>query len=308
METNQKESAQKKVLIAVIVALLLVVCVSLYFVFSGRMDNTNLSAEKATLDSTFRNLSDTLDVRQAEIDQITAKNVKLDSVVLASQASIDKEKKQISGLLSKAKITSAELSAAKGMMIQYEASISDLQKQIVELCAANQQLTGQNEQLSSDLTSEKQTSSALNAQNLVLAKKVELGSLLQLANVEVAGVKERQNGKEVIVRSAKAAESLRVRFATGENKVLSPGPLSLYVRVINPKGETAFIDNQASGNLQLAGSNSQVAYSNRADIDWQQTGKNVVVYSKKNITTAGIYKVEIYQSGYLIGKGEVKLD
>ncbi len=77
---------------------------------------------------------------------------------------------------------------------------------------------------------------------------------------------------------------------------------------MNPKGETISVDNQGSGTLQLAESNTQVRYSTKADIDWQQINKNVAVYWKKNISTAGIYKVEIYQSGYLIGKGEVKLD
>lgn len=308
METNQKNTGEKKILTAVIAALLLIICVSLYFVYSGHKDNSDLTAQKATLDSTFRSLSDTLDIRKAEIDQITAKNVQLDSTIAASQVVIDNEKKQISGLLSKVKMTKAELAEAKGMITAYEASISDLQKRVAELSAQNQQLTSENQQLSTDLTSEKKTSSDLNAQNIVLSKKVEIGSLLKLAKVDVAGVKERQNGKETTVRNAKAAESLRISFATGENKVLSAGPLSLYVRVMNPKGETISVDNQGSGTLQLAESNTQVRYSTKADIDWQQINKNVAVYWKKNISTAGIYKVEIYQSGYLIGKGEVKLD
>ncbi len=226
METNQKNTGEKKILTAVIAALLLIICVSLYFVYSGHKDNSDLTAQKATLDSTFRSLSDTLDIRKAEIDQITAKNVQLDSTIAASQVVIDNEKKQISGLLSKVKMTKAELAEAKGMITAYEASISDLQKRVAELSAQNQQLTSENQQLSTDLTSEKKTSSDLNAQNIVLSKKVEIGSLLKLAKVDVAGVKERQNGKETTVRNAKAAESLRISFATGENKVLSAGPLS----------------------------------------------------------------------------------
>ena len=126
-------------------------------------------------------------------------------------------------------MTKAELGEAKGMITAYEASISDLQKRVAEQSAQNQQLTSENQQLTTDLTSEKKTSSDLNAQNIALSKKVEIGSLLKLAKVDVAGVKERQNGKETTVRNAKAAESLRISFATGENMVLSAGPLSLYV-------------------------------------------------------------------------------
>ena len=308
METDQTESKNKKVLVGIIIALLLVVTVTLYFLYSGNKDNTDLTAQKSALDSTFRNLSDTLDMRRADIEQLTNHNVKLDSTIAASQLMIQNEKKQISGLLAKNKMTKADLDEAKGMIAQYETSISDLQKKVVELTAQNQQLMQDNQKLSTDLDSAHQTTNALSAQNKGLSKQVEIGSLLQLTEVDVNGVKQRGNGKETTVKNAKAAESLRISFQTGQNKVIPNGPLSLYVRVINPKGETISVADQGSGSLQLAESNSQVQYTKKADIDWNQSNKKVTVYWKQNISTAGTYKVEIYQTGYLIGKGEVKLN
>ena len=308
METEQKESKDKKILIGIIVALLLIVGVTVFFVYSGNKDNTDLTVQKTALDNSFKSLSDTLDVRRAEIEQMANKNVKLDSTIAASQLMIQNEKKQISGLLSKVKMTKAELEQAKGMIAQYETSISDLQKKVVELSAQNQQLTQDNQKLTTDLTSEKKTTTELSEQNKGLSKRVEVGSLLQLTNVDVNGIKKKQNGKETTVKNAKAAESLRISFETGQNKVIQNGPLSLYVRVINPKGETISVVDQGSGTIQLAESNSTMQYTKKADIDWNQTNKKVIVYWKQNISTAGTYKVEIYQTGYLIGKGEVKLN
>jgi hypothetical protein len=40
---------------------------------------------------------------------------------------------------------------------------------------------------------------------------------------------------------------LKISFATGENKVLEPGNLALYLRIINPKGETITAADQGSG-------------------------------------------------------------
>lgn len=88
-------------------------------------------------------------------------------------------------------------------------------------------------------------------QNKGLSKTVEVGSLLQLTQVQVEGVKQRLNGRDRAVRNAKAAESLKISFETGENKILPAGPVSLYVRVINPRGETISVENQGSGTLQL---------------------------------------------------------
>ena len=308
METNQKEPGKMKLMLGVIVALLLILSVALYFSYSGSKDNNELTAQKATLDANFKSLSDTLDVRSAEIDRITAKNVKLDSNFVASQAIVADEKKQISGLLSKVKLTKSELAEAKTMIAQYETSISDLQKRVVELVGQNQELTQENHQLSTDLNSEKKNSAQLNEENKGLAKKVDIGSLLQLTAISVDGIKDRQNGKEVVVKNSKAVESLRVSFETGQNKVLSNGPLSFYVRIINPRGETISAANRGSGTFNVAETNTAMQYTKKADIDWNQANKKVIVYWKQNMTTAGIYKVEIYQSCYLVGKGEVKLN
>ena len=308
MEPNQNEAKKKNVLIGVIVGLLVIVGITFYYVRSSNNDNTELVVEKAQLDSTFQNLTDTMDVRNSEIAQMTSKNVKLDSALAASQASIENKKKQISGLLGKAKMSKTELAEAKAMIVDYQACIVELQNKVVQLSAQNQQLTQDNQQLGAELTSEKKTSADLNEKNMVLAKRVEAGSLLQLAKVDVVAIKKGMNDKEKTVKNAKAAESLRISFETGMNKVLLKGPLSLYIRVINPRGETISVANQGSGILQLVESNTPVQYSTKADIDWNQTSKKVAVYWKQNINTAGTYKVEIYQSGYLIGKGEVKLN
>jgi cell division protein FtsB len=308
METNQNEGGKQKMMMGVIIALLLVVGVTLYFVFSGNREYLDLSAQKTTLDSTFKNLSDTLDVRSAELDQITDRNTTLDSTVSTKQAMIVEERRQIAAILSKAKMTKAELEDAKGRIVKYETSISELQQKVAELSAQNQQLSQANSQLSDSLSSEKKTTTALNAANAGLSQKVVLGSLLQLGQIDVNGVKKRQNGKETTVRYAKAAESLRISFETGQNAVLSNGTLSLYVRIINPAGETISVVDQGSGTIQLTKYGTQVQYTKKADIDWNQTNKKVLVYWTQNISAPGIYRVEIYQSGYLIGKGQVKLD
>jgi hypothetical protein len=60
--------------------------------------------------------------------------------------------------------------------------------------------------------------------------------------------------------------------------VLDPGNLSLYVRIINPKGETIAVTDKGSGTIATADSDNPVQYSKKADIDWDQKGKKVVLY------------------------------
>lgn len=307
METIETERKKNKMLKAVIVTLLIAFGVTLYFFYTGKTENTDLTADKAQLELEFKKLSDTLDMRSTEILQITDNNTALDSTVTALEASIAEKKKQIAGLLSKQGMSKAHLAEAKKLIIEYEADIAGLQKQIADLNAQNQLLGQENLKLAQELTSEKIITTQLSEQNKTLSRTVEVGSLLELTQVQVEGVKQKPNGRDRAVRFVKFAESLKISFETGDNRILPAGNLPLYIRIINPKGETISVENQGSGILTLSESNTPLQYSTKADIDWAQASKKVTIYWKQYITTPGTYQAEIYQSGYLIGFGAVTL-
>jgi hypothetical protein len=297
----------KKIYVAIIALLLLINGVALYLLYSENKSKKDLTAQKITLENDFKNLSDTLDAKIADLDQFKGRNAVLDSIIVEQQAEIEKQKKTISGLFSKGKMTASELAKAKTMIAEYESSIAEMKKRVEQLVAEKDQLTAQNQQLSTDLTNEKQTTSQLSEQNKGLSRKVELASLLQLRNIEVVGIKKKDNGKDVTVSKVKQLESLRISFETGDNKILDAGNLSLYIRILNPKGETISVADQGSGNFTPAGTNESAQYTKKADIDWNQSNKKITVYWSQNIKEPGTYKAEIYQSGVMIGQDEVTL-
>jgi uncharacterized protein YoxC len=304
---NKQGDGNKKLYIGIIILLFLLNCGTLYLYLTTNKDKKDLDTQKNELSANFNSLTDTLDAKKMELEQYRGKTAELDAEITSKQAEIDQQKKNIQGLLAKGKMTAKEIESARAKIAEYESSIDGMKKRIEELSQQNQQLTSQNQQLSTDLNAEKQTTSTLNEQNKGLSKKIELGSLLQLKGLTVTGIKKKSNGKEVEVSRIKQTESIKVSFETGENKVLEPGGLSLYVRIINPKGETISVADQGSGTFKLAESGQDVQYSKKADFDYSQTNKKVSVYWSQNLTTAGVYKVEVYQSGYSIGTGQVEL-
>lgn len=306
MENNQGEG-NKKLYIGIIILLLLLNCGTLYLYLTTNKAKADVTAQKDDLQKEFAELTDTLDARKMELEQYKGKNAELDQEIAAKQEEIEAQKKSIAGMFAKGKMTEKELKAAREKIASFESSINELKAKVDELTAQNQQLNTQNQQLSTDLTAEKQTTSALSEQNKGLSKKVELGSLLQLQGLTVEGIKKKGNGKEVDVKRIKQIESLKISFETGENKVVEAGNLPLYVRIINPKGETISVADQGSGTIKLAESGQEVQYSKKAEIDYAQANKKVSVYWSQNLNVAGTYKVEIYQSGYVIGLGQVEL-
>ncbi|MBP6730830.1 MAG: hypothetical protein KA149_02160 [Chitinophagales bacterium] len=304
MEDNQN-GGNKKIYIAIIALLLLINGVALYLLYSENKAKKDLGDQKIALENEFKSMTDTLDAKKMELEQYKGKNAELDSIITAKQEEIEQQKKTISGLFARGKMDKAELEKARTMMGQYEQSIAELQKKVDEMVQQNQQLNAQNQQLSTDLNSEKQNSSTLAEQNKGLSKKVELGSLLQLRNMEVVGVSSKKNkkGEDIVMTKAKKTEQLRISFETGDNKVLEPGPVSLYIRLVNPKGETVSVADQGSGTIKLAESGEEVQFTKKADFDWSQNNKKLVVYWSSNVSDAGTYKVEVYQSGYMVGQG-----
>lgn len=307
METTENRAGNKKAYIGVIVALLLINSVTMYMLFSEKHHATDLGSQKMALEEQFKSLTDTLDYKKAELEQFRGKTAELDQAITAKQAEIDKQKKDLQNLLYRGKLTTAELNKAKKMIAEYEGSIAEMTKKINELTEQNTTLTAQNTSLNTDLTNERNTTAQLSETNKTLAKKVEVGSLLQLAKVDVEAIKKRNNGKEVDVKHAKAAESLKISFETGQNKVLDAGPLSLYVRIINPKGETIVVQDQGSGVLQSPEAAEMIPYTKKADFDYDQNNKKVIVYWSKNIQAPGTYKVQVYQGTQVIGQGAVTL-
>jgi predicted nucleic acid-binding Zn-ribbon protein len=306
MENNQG-GGNKKVYVAIILLLLLINGVALYLLYSENKAKKDLGDQKIALEHDFKNLTDTLDAKKVELEQFKGKNVELDSMITAKQTEIETQKKTIAGLFAKGKMNKKELDEAKAKIAQYEASIADLQKKVEELTQKNQQLTSQNQQLTTDLTTEKQTTAALNQDLAVKNKKVELGSLLPVRNIEVLGIATKKNGKEVTEKKAKKTEGIKVSFQTGDNKVLEAGNVSIYLRIINPKGETISVVDKGSGTIKAADSGETIQYTKKLDFDYAQTNKGVSYTWALDNKDAGTYKVELYQSGYLIGKGELQL-
>ncbi|MBS1593621.1 MAG: hypothetical protein JST90_04820 [Bacteroidetes bacterium] len=307
MESNQKGTVSKKVFYSTIILLVLLNIGTAYVLYNTDTEKKSVTAQKVSLEKEFKNISDTLDAKRAELTAYMGKNAELDSKIREDQEMIDHEKAQIAEMVRKGNLTSGELAKARQMISKYEASIKDLNDQIAALNTKNEELTNQNTDLTKNLDAERVTTAQLSDQNKGLAKKVELGSLLQISKVDVEAIKKRHSGKEVPVKRVKAAEELKITFETGNNKVLDPGNLDLYVRIINPKGETVAQQDKGSGTIATAESDNPVQYSKKADIDWDQKSKKVIMYWEQHLQDPGTYKVQVYQKGYVVGEGEVKL-
>ena len=308
METNSNAQGTKKLFITALIAMALINVVTLYFMFSEKKEKTEVIAQKDTVTQQYKDISDTLDLKRDEIGKLWGQNAEMDKQIAEKQALIDSEKTNLADLYAKNELTGNELSKARRLITTYQVSITGLQKQVAEYEVKTRELTHRTEELTTNLDSTTKSNTVLTEVKDSLSKKVDAGSYLQIAKVYVEAIRKKHDGQEVPVTKAKATEGLKISFETGVNKVIDPGKVCLYVRIINPKGETLAIKEQGSGIIPVTEGNAKpVEFTKKADIYYSQSNKKVVMYWDRYVNNPGVYRVEVYQSGKVVGRGSVHL-
>lgn len=312
METNQTPAREKKFITAIVILALLNIGTGIAL-FTTHQTKNEVMVQKEEVETNYSNLerdyhgvTASLDAASLEIGQLKGQNAEMDKIIAEKQAMIEQEKQQLDEAFRNNELTSASLNKARTMVSKYESSIAELQKQVERYEQENKQLATHNQVLSTELSCEKETSTALAQKTEVLSNKLTTASYFNIPKVEVAAVKKNIMGNEVTVSRAKGAESLKISFETGVNKALDPGNVILYVRIINPRGETIAVKEQGSGVI-TAENDKPVQFTKKTDIHYNQQNRKVTMYWTRYIQDPGTYKVEVYQSGKVVGRGAVKL-
>ncbi len=302
-----KPTPWKSLFIGALVVLGITNAVTIYLLVTEKHDKEVVIVEKENLNNEYQSVMAELDEKKADLEKLRGQNDEMDKKIDEQQKMIDDEKAQLEEQYKQNTITAAELSAARKKINEYQVSIANLQQRVTEVEGQNKQLSYEKDSFYTGLTAEKEVTAKLTTVADSLGRKVDAGSLLQIAKVNVEAIKKKNNGDEVVVEKLKSMDMLKVSFETGINKVIDPGSLNLYVRIINPRGETIAVDEQGSGVIPETASDKPVKYTKKQTIQYNQTNKKVVFYWTRYITDPGLYRVEVYQSGKVIGKGSVRL-
>jgi predicted nuclease with TOPRIM domain len=282
---------------AVIIALLLATNVYL-FLQRNKSQQKSLEAQQQLqqADSSMSNLQDEYNASLARLDDLTGKNAQLDKLLKQKDSDLSKTKSRIQEILAKNNATQKEIAEARSLIKKLNTRIENYEQQITQLKKQNVQLAQQRD--------------SVVVTNTDLQQKVDLAKVLHASNIRLKGINLTNGGrKEKETEKAKRMDLLRIIFDIDENRIAESGRKELNICIINPNGE--LLSNAALGSGSFKTSDGQSRYYSVSktvalqteqpvkdiNVDWQQSAE----YSK------GIYTVEIYHQGYLIGKGSVSL-
>lgn len=282
---------------AVIIALLL--GTNVYLFLQKDKNQQKLLETKQLLqqaDTSMATLQDDYNASLARLDDLTGKNAQLDKLLKQKDSELSKTKSRIQEILAKNNATQKEIAEARGLINKLNSRIGNYEQQITQLKQQNVALAVERD--------------SVVVTNTDLQQKVNLAKVLHASNIRLKGIKLTNGGrKEKETEKAKRMDLLRIIFDIDENRIAESGSKELNICIINPDGE--LLSNAALGSGSFKTSDGQSKYYSVSksvalqteqpvkdvNVDWQQSAQ----YSK------GIYTVEIYHQGYLIGKGSVSL-
>lgn len=144
----------------------------------------------------------------------------------------------------------------------------------------------------------------LNKQNEQLAEKVSKGSVLEVLNIDVVGLRYRGTGKEVSTRSAKKVQKVRICFTIGANQISDAEEKVVFMQLINDNGELV----RGKYDIEVNISDSIVACTDSDVFNY----KNIEMYNcfeweRVQQLKSGKYLLNLIIEGRIAGQKNFKL-
>jgi len=247
------------------------------------------------------------DASLARLDSVTGSNNQLQGKLTEANNDIAKRKSEIRSILSKKNATAAELTRAKELIGQLNDKIAGLEQKVTEL-------TAQNTQLNTDLTTEKGKTTQLTTdlQSTTTAKveaekKVDIASTFNASNITITPINEKKNGREKVTTTAKRVDKLVISFDV-DNRIVQSGSADIYVSITGPDGKPVAVEALGSGTFTTRDEGDKL-YTAKIPVEFEAGKKKNVQFAWKQNSDfqRGNYKIEIYHNGFKIGEGTREL-
>jgi len=279
---------------------------------------TSLKSEEdlnAKLDQQFKDAT-------TELEGMKGKNTELNSLIDKQKGDLEAQKTKIANLINVKKDLAgarAELGKMRDQVTGYVSQIADLQTKNKGLTENVATLTSEKTKIQEDLSKEQMTRKDVETQKeaiaqekakveqerTMLAKKVDIGSVVHVGNITTKGYKIGDNGKDKEKISSSSIDRVKLCFDAADNQIAPTGKETFYFRILDPTGVAISSTGGGGGVLKLDGG-KEVQYTTAKEIDYSQSSQNVCTnwdtkgsYSFKK----GKYDIEVYNKGYLAGKG-----
>jgi len=208
-------------------------------------------------------------IADQSIRELNALKIKYDAIA-ARAANLEKEKETLVQAVNQERILKAELEEAKAVLVSQSAS--------------------------------------LEKSNTVLSTKVDMAEAIKINYMEFQGYEVKDNGDLKKKSKGKDIDLLRTCFRTETNLVTPAGDKTFYIRYISPLGQSLVIEDLGSGELTNKLDGQKVRYTASTIVDYNNEDTEACIDWRPSLQLPkGVYQVEIYHNGFMVGNGDFKL-
>ena len=295
MEENSKSSNSKILIIALTVLLFGLIGYTFY-------NNNDHKEAVKFLQSEKDQIIGNLTAMEEKYDVAIAQNTSLSDSLTMEKEKIAILKDSVQGLK---KINSNVLRRYRGQLVTLEKTNTRLLDEVDSLKMANNILTEEKDSINSQLTIQTNYNDTLVAQNMELARKVEIGGAINVENVQVTAMKMRSNGKYTETNKAQKTDAIKVAFRLIENEIANPGDKEAYIVLKNPTGMVI----NAKGTFMMSEGN-EAKYTDQTIVNYENADLDVVmlVEKKGDKYESGVYPIEVFVEGKLVGSANLELN
>jgi len=142
----------------------------------------------------------------------------------------------------------------------------------------------------------------LEVRNQELTEKVSVAAALRAEGVNVYAISSRGKESGMQGQKSKRIDKIRVIFHLQNNPLATREIKTIYLRIIEPTGNTLSDYALGSGNVLFKG--KELAYTAKQRIFFENNHQSVeFIYARSNPYREGKHEIEIYSEGFLIGLG-----
>ncbi len=281
--------------------------------FLGYMYFNKKQEAKETQDALIstENLKKDLEQELTEVKDKNSKlkgtNERLDSLIAKRNSKIEQQAAKIKKLAREKQISVQRYQKAREQLERLRYYKKKYQTKIDSLIRVNKQLREENYNLRTEVRETKQEKSKLKDENVELENKVAKGSRLKLKEARITGIKIKNSGDKKETNNTNKIDQLKVCFNFQENPIADKGARQMIIRLINPKGETIYIQSRGGG--QFTYKNDTTLYTFTQKVKYQNKDKEHCAYwSRKGEFPEGKYKMQLFtRKGYLVGEEKFEL-
>lgn len=306
---SKRRGRKSKIILLVILGLMILVNGFLVYQLIEKRKKVEETTQKLVSSEALRDeLEKEITDYKEKISGYKGEIASLDSVVEKKNAILEERAKRIRTLVSKNKITVRKYNEALEELEKLRYYTQKYSRQIDSLYRENKRLKKQNVALKGEVREKNRKVDNLKDDKVRLENKVSLGTRLKARSLNITGIKIRNNGKEKETMNVNKIEQLKTCFSLKENIIADKGKRVLYVKIIDPNGETLHIESQGSGEFEFRGEKSHYTVKKTIMFNNKPDEQYCVYWARGTEFQEGVYELKVFTESYLVGEKRFELE